>query len=226
MLTQMRLESEVSVAILDAAERGFAEFGHKGASLRSIASEAGVNQAMIAYYFKSKQGLLDAVIKRRADVINAARRRGLEEVLASDSPTLEDIITVFLRPAMEIARNETPGGYAYIKLLAVLGNSMDAVSQRVITENFDAVAQLFIAAIRDAVPDLTVDGAVRGYLYAFAVGMAAMGTEWRVLDLAGDAFADPSTARMIQDAVAFGCAGIRTLARGSKDRPKLSREKK
>lgn len=49
MLTQARPESDVSIAILYAGERAFAEFGYDGASMRAIARDAGVNQAMISY---------------------------------------------------------------------------------------------------------------------------------------------------------------------------------
>ncbi|MXV49625.1 TetR family transcriptional regulator [Pedobacter sp. HMF7647] len=52
-------------AILDAAELLFSQFGYEGASTRLIASEAGVNMAMLSYYFGSKDGVYKAVIERR-----------------------------------------------------------------------------------------------------------------------------------------------------------------
>lgn len=51
--------------ILDVAERVFAEVGYDGASTRLISSEAGVNMAMLNYYFGSKEGLLLAIVSRR-----------------------------------------------------------------------------------------------------------------------------------------------------------------
>lgn len=50
-------------AILRAAERCFAAHGYEGASLRSIASEAGVDPALIAHFFGSKAGLFLAVVR-------------------------------------------------------------------------------------------------------------------------------------------------------------------
>ncbi|WP_223252362.1 TetR/AcrR family transcriptional regulator [Paracoccus mutanolyticus] len=41
--------------ILDSAELHFAEHGFSGASLRDMAADAGVNQALIRYYFGSKR---------------------------------------------------------------------------------------------------------------------------------------------------------------------------
>ena len=51
--------------ILDAAENALAEFGFAGAFLRDIVSEAKVNLATVYYYFGSKRGLMEAVVKRR-----------------------------------------------------------------------------------------------------------------------------------------------------------------
>jgi AcrR family transcriptional regulator len=51
--------------ILDVAERVFADFGFDGASTRTISGEAGVNMAMLNYYFGSKEGLFLAIFERK-----------------------------------------------------------------------------------------------------------------------------------------------------------------
>jgi AcrR family transcriptional regulator len=51
--------------ILDVAERVFSEMGYDGASTRLISGEAGVNMAMLNYYFGSKEGLFLAVFDRK-----------------------------------------------------------------------------------------------------------------------------------------------------------------
>lgn len=51
--------------ILDVAERVFAEQGYDGASTRMISGEAGVNMAMLNYYFGSKEGVFLAIFDRR-----------------------------------------------------------------------------------------------------------------------------------------------------------------
>lgn len=51
--------------ILDVAERVFSDHGFDGASTRMISGEAGVNMAMLNYYFGSKEGLFLAVIGRK-----------------------------------------------------------------------------------------------------------------------------------------------------------------
>ncbi len=51
--------------ILDVAERVFSQLGFDGASTRTISGEAGVNMAMLNYYFGSKEGLFLAIFDRK-----------------------------------------------------------------------------------------------------------------------------------------------------------------
>jgi AcrR family transcriptional regulator len=55
---QGRGDSGTRVAIVAAARRQFAESGYDGASLRSIAAEAGVTSPLIVHFFGSKANLL------------------------------------------------------------------------------------------------------------------------------------------------------------------------
>jgi len=50
--------------ILDAAERLFARLGFRSTTIKAIAGEAGVNTALLYYYFPDKQGLYHAVLER------------------------------------------------------------------------------------------------------------------------------------------------------------------
>jgi AcrR family transcriptional regulator len=68
-------------AVLDVAERHFAERGFAGVSMREIAAEAGLrNQASLYNHFPSKQALYEAVLARGLEPIVAlmveSRRRG------------------------------------------------------------------------------------------------------------------------------------------------------
>jgi AcrR family transcriptional regulator len=53
--------------ILNVAEELFAEKGFDGTSVRDIAQRAGVNLAMISYYFGSKEKLLESLIETRSN---------------------------------------------------------------------------------------------------------------------------------------------------------------
>ena len=54
--------NEKQIQILLIAETLFAENGFEGTSIRTIAKEAGINVAMVSYYFGSKEKLLEALI--------------------------------------------------------------------------------------------------------------------------------------------------------------------
>ena len=41
----------------------FAEYGYDKVSIRQIAADAGANSSMISYYFGSKQGLYEAILR-------------------------------------------------------------------------------------------------------------------------------------------------------------------
>src|SRR4051812_9252444 len=53
--------------IIYTAEQLFSKKGFNGTSVREIAKEAGINIAMISYYFGSKEKLMEAVFERRSN---------------------------------------------------------------------------------------------------------------------------------------------------------------
>src|ERR1041384_8754537 len=67
--------------ILDAAHVVFIRRGTAGARMQDIADEAGVNKALLHYYFRSKSRLADAVFQRVTSRIFSR----LAETLGSDA---------------------------------------------------------------------------------------------------------------------------------------------
>ena len=53
--------SETEILILDAARKVFLENGFDGTSMQMIASESGINKALLHYYFRSKDRLFESV---------------------------------------------------------------------------------------------------------------------------------------------------------------------
>lgn len=62
-------DNNVEKAILDAAEKLFLEKGFAMTSTIEIAKEAGCNQSMVHYYFRTKDKLFDAIFENKANLI-------------------------------------------------------------------------------------------------------------------------------------------------------------
>lgn len=59
-------DGDTEQRILDAAHHVFVRTGTAGARMQDIARQAGVNQALLHYYFRSKQRLAEAIFRRAA----------------------------------------------------------------------------------------------------------------------------------------------------------------
>lgn len=57
--------NDKQLKILQVAEKLFAEKGFDGTSIRNISKEAGINIAMVSYYFGSKEKMLETLILHR-----------------------------------------------------------------------------------------------------------------------------------------------------------------
>jgi TetR/AcrR family transcriptional regulator len=77
--------AETRAKILSAAERAFAKDGLAGGRTEAIAAAAGVNKALLYYYFKSKERLYEAVIEEH---LRAFNRQALA-ILNAPGPTRE-----------------------------------------------------------------------------------------------------------------------------------------
>lgn len=71
-------------AILDAAERLFADQGYDATSLSAVGRLAGVSRATPGYFFGSKPDLYQAVLNRCFSEVREAVRAGRERALASN----------------------------------------------------------------------------------------------------------------------------------------------
>jgi AcrR family transcriptional regulator len=94
--------------ILDAAETRFLALGYNGASVRDIAAEAGVDQGLISYYFKTKSDLFRQVLDRRLVDAFEKQQLALETLknnCAPDKPGVEAILNAYtetmLKPLMD-----------------------------------------------------------------------------------------------------------------------------
>ena len=105
-------DRETEQRILDAARAVFIRRGTAGARMQEIAAEAGVNQALLHYYFRSKERLSVAVFQQLASRLFPA----LIMTLASDASIDEKIDRVIALYLENLANNPFLPGYLISEL--------------------------------------------------------------------------------------------------------------
>jgi TetR/AcrR family transcriptional regulator len=131
-------DTDAEARILDAAHVVFVRRGTAGARMQEIADEAGVNKALLHYYFRSKSRLAAAVFQRVA--------RGLflrvSEILGSDA-ALDNKIRRVIQLYLE-QLTKTPYAPAYV--ISELNQHPDRAAQFV-----EAVRQIRAQSLNDDV---------------------------------------------------------------------------
>ena len=93
--------SDKQVQIIESTEKLFAEKGYEGTSVRDIALAAGVNLAMVSYYFGSKEKLFQAIFAHRI----SRSKLQLESLLQDKSLTalqkIEKLIDTYVQKIMD-----------------------------------------------------------------------------------------------------------------------------
>jgi AcrR family transcriptional regulator len=143
--------NETQDKILDTAERLIGEQGYAATSLRQIISEAGVNLAAVHYHFGSKEELLDAVVMRKAAVVNEARLAALTraEQEAGDGPLeVERVLDAFFAPTAETA-NRNP---QFVRLMGRIYS--EGLMPQMAQKHFRPATGRFLAALQRALPEL------------------------------------------------------------------------
>jgi len=93
--------NEKQVQIIDTAERLFAAKGFEGTSVRDIAQEAGINIAMISYYFGSKEKLIEAIFAYRISYTRLTMLSVLQDKNMTATEKIEKIIDSYIDKMMK-----------------------------------------------------------------------------------------------------------------------------
>ncbi|HEX4085566.1 MAG TPA: TetR/AcrR family transcriptional regulator [Chthoniobacteraceae bacterium] len=145
-------------AILDTAERLFAQHGFEATSLRAITAEAGANLGAVNYHFTSKDGLILAVLRRRFQPVNDHRLRllGALEAAAGGRPlAVEAILEALLRPPLELINQASQSGWFYPRLLAYCLTDPGSYLKPLMQDEFANKTQRFHEALQHACPSLS-----------------------------------------------------------------------
>jgi AcrR family transcriptional regulator len=112
--------SGTKAQLLDVAEQLFLRSG-LGVSVRDITDAAGQNGAAIHYHFGSRDGLVGAVIARRAHDLAARRRAALQALRTSPTPpTIRAIVSGLVGAYVGMVEAEGPDAQRWVDLMHAL----------------------------------------------------------------------------------------------------------
>ena len=190
--------------ILDAAEKLFGTNGFESTSLRDITTSAQVNLAAVNYHFQTKDSLIEAVIARRIEPINRNRLEMLEA--AGDNPSVEQILTAFLSPLLDLEIE------CVVPLMGRILSNPAQVVERVYNRHLGPVAQRFRAALGRALPNLPEDEV--WWRVHFSIGALTHVLSWgEILPAMTGGMCDIRDRRALIDrAVQFLAGGFRAAA--------------
>lgn len=153
--------------ILTAAERLFAKNGYHGVSIRDIADEAGVQFALVGYYYGSKLQLYYQIFQERSGYINQ-RLEMLGRILEKprSRQSLNDIVGAFVEPVLRLASH--PDGKNFLRMISRGMSDQLEEDEKIIREMFDPLAHAFIDALASVLPQAS-RGTV-AWCYQFALG--------------------------------------------------------
>jgi AcrR family transcriptional regulator len=196
--------------ILDTAEQLFSSQGFAATSLRAIIKEADVNTAAVHYHFGSKEGLIEAVLRRQAEPINTIRMKALDEVEAAhpEGPLpLEAVIEAFLSPAIQIHFKSSKRGRRMPQLAARAISEPDEKVRNIILSIFSDAFSRYAGAFMRALPHLSREEVM--WRMHFMIGAMVFSVTVPRLHEKECAFAGSDSKHMMERLIAFIAGGMR-----------------
>jgi AcrR family transcriptional regulator len=201
-------------AILDAAEALFSRHGFYGVTVRQVAAEAGVDTALIHYYFGAKRELFDSVFDRRAQILNDARLEAMRAYVAAhpEGMSTEGIIEAFIDPLIGLSMTNDEGWKNYFRLVALVNNT-PAWGGETMHRFFDPVVHRLVDTLRLALPDAETRDLYWCYQFLTGSMMLALSETGRIDQLSDGLCRSTDLEAVRVRLYAYCAAGIEEIAR-------------
>ena len=223
-----RDSQQTRLAILDTAEAQFSERGYEGTSIREIATGCHVQAAAIGYHYASKMDLFNAVVDRRALIINEARSRALDQELAlakGRALPIETLVTQYVTPLLDATSHGDPGWRNFASLMGRLANSPRGTEM--INQHYSDVASRYTHEFQRALPAMPPERLADGFLYMVSAMLfvCADTGRWEAM-LGHDASSRRDSAAILSDLVPFVAGGFKALTSiAAAVKPKVKKSK-
>lgn len=156
-MAKVKVKEDVSTEekIKQAARKLFTERGFDAVKTRDIAEEAGLNQALLNYYFRSKQKLFDIVmIENMQQFINQ-----LSPILEDEKLTLEDMLTKLTGNYIDMLKSNPDLPFFIMNEMRNDSNKLKHVKDKMNT-----IRNNFVKRMGGNIPNAKVDALSIGHL--------------------------------------------------------------
>jgi len=209
MIERKVTEGTTKQRLLEAAEELFANEGFEAVSVREITARAGANVAAVNYHFRSRAGLVNAVIERYVEPINRERLDLLTALEKRGEATIEEILETFMRPFVtQVSRSEL-SERMFGKLM---GRTFEGGVDRVppaVMESFREVARRYRKAIGKVLPGLSDADCFWRIHFMFGAMAHSLSHGDLLRDVTGGRCGSPGIDEVLGRCVRFAAAGFR-----------------
>ena len=212
-------ERDRQTRILDAAENAIAESGFAGASLRDIVREARVNLATVYYYFGSKRGLMEAVLRRRFGPLRQEHLAllGEFEAAARGRPLpVEKILEAMLLPPLRMAAKAPAKRQAVTRLIGRIVTEPNPQMQEVLTSQRAEVRAAFLRALQGSLPRAPVPALLWRMEFVWGALAFALCNPRKIEIETRGACDVAKTDEVLAEMIQFFSPGFNALARGKR----------
>jgi AcrR family transcriptional regulator len=187
-------------------------------TLREVSRRAGVDTALLHYYFDGKRGLFDAVWLRRAEILNAERLEALDAYQREHAAdmTVEGLVEAFLTPVLGWSARGDQGWRNYFALIAQVSNTPDWGGETM-ARYFDPVIRRLLELLKQALPGARDEDLYWSYHMLSGALMLTLSETGRLDRLSGGLCRSDDMAAAHAHMVPFVAAGFRRVCAGGAD---------
>ena len=199
--------------VLDAAEELFALRGHSAVTFREISEKAGLHTSQIVYHFRNKGNLLESVVVRRANTLNADRMSRLQayhSLYSEGHADPEPLIRAFMEPYLS---RLAAGDMRWQYYGSIIGRIVwDPATSPIMERAYNKVADAYIQTMCQAIPHASQESIHRGFHFMLALVFSVGADDHRLQTLSGGRFSLKDYDRTHLHSIPFLVQGFQSLA--------------
>ena len=205
----VKKSEETKRRIMDAAQKLFAERGFEVVALRDITAEAGANVAAVNYHFRSKDGLIEAVLMRHMMPVMTERMRLLdlaEEEFSGGVIPVKRVLDAFVRPFLTGMQGSAEERKLFSKFMGRCmsdrGSNLPDAALKVLAE----MMQRFTVVLARALPKLGGEELIWRLHFSFGVMAHTLTHGDRLLEFSQGRSGEPDFETTLQRMIDY-CEG-------------------